>query len=287
MLTKTSSGTRILMITKKQIPSILTHFERFCKIDLQHGEGTAYRRLLDIRRFLSWANGKEISRDVIRSYLEKYSSKSPHTYKRVLCSLRIFFNDYLQREDLIKTFRFPEIDEKPIIVPSREQLQKFYRALRYPHYKAMFLMYATTGLRESELLSLKLTDVDLERRMVIPNKYSRTKRTWVAFFNEEAKDALVRYLSERTDDDERLFPIKRRSVIKMFKKAGNASNVQIMVKTLRAWFCCQMGELGVPDRYIDAFCGRVPKSILARHYTDYSPERLKRIYDKAGLKVLS
>jgi intergrase/recombinase len=48
-----------------------------------------------------------------------------------------------------------------------------------------------------------------------------------------------------------------------------------------------MGELGVPDRYIDAFCGRVPRSILARHYTDYSPERLKRIYDKANLRVLS
>jgi len=54
----------------------------------------------------------------------------------------------------------------------------------------------------------------------------------------------------------------------------------------REWFYCQMGELGVPDRYIDALCGRAPKSILARHYTDYSPERLKRIYDKAGLEVL-
>jgi hypothetical protein len=37
----------------------------------------------------------------------------------------------------------------------------------------------------------------------------------------------------------------------------------------------------------DALCGRVPKSILARHYIDYSPERLKRIYDRADLKVLS
>jgi hypothetical protein len=27
-------------------------------------------------------------------------------------------------------------------------------------------------------------------------------------------------------------------------------------------------------------------SVLARHYTDYSPERLKAIYDKAELKVL-
>jgi len=48
-----------------------------------------------------------------------------------------------------------------------------------------------------------------------------------------------------------------------------------------------MGSLGVSDRYIDAFFGRTPKSILARHYTDYSPERLKKIYDEANLKVLS
>ena len=41
-----------------------------------------------------------------------------------------------------------------------------------------------------------------------------------------------------------------------------------------------MGNLGVSDRYIDAFCGRTPKTVLARHYTDYNPERLKKIYDK-------
>ena len=29
----------------------------------------------------------------------------------------------------------------------------------------------------------------------------------------------------------------------------------------------------------------VPRSVLARHYTDSSPERLKRIYDGAGLRV--
>ena len=64
-------------------------------------------------------------------------------------------------------------------------------------------------------------------------------------------------------------------------------NIHVSPTVLRAWFPTEMGELGVQDRYIDAFCGRVPKSILARHYTDYSPERLKRIYDKAGLRVLS
>jgi len=56
----------------------------------------------------------------------------------------------------------------------------------------------------------------------------------------------------------------------------------------REWFICEISKLGVPDRYVDAFCGRVPRGVLAwRHYTDFSPEKLKEIYDKAGLKVLS
>jgi intergrase/recombinase len=47
-----------------------------------------------------------------------------------------------------------------------------------------------------------------------------------------------------------------------------------------------MDRSGVPDRYVDAFCGRVPQSVLARHYTDFSPERLKEIYDRAGMRIL-
>jgi len=65
------------------------------------------------------------------------------------------------------------------------------------------------------------------------------------------------------------------------------SGVKITPQRLRDFFCMAMGELNAPDRYVDAFCGRTPRSILARHYTDYSPERLKKIYDNANLKVLS
>jgi len=43
-----------------------------------------------------------------------------------------------------------------------------------------------------------------------------------------------------------------------------------------------MGKAFVPDRYIDAFCRRVPRSILVIYYLDYSPERLKEIYEKAN-----
>ena len=47
-----------------------------------------------------------------------------------------------------------------------------------------------------------------------------------------------------------------------------------------------MGELGVPDRFIDIFQGRVPRSVLAKHYTGKGTRLLKEIYDKADLKIL-
>jgi hypothetical protein len=49
--------------------------------------------------------------------------------------------------------------------------------------------------------------------------------------------------------------------------------------------CFEIKVLGGNDRYIDAFYERVPRSILGRYYADFSPERLKEIYDKANLKV--
>ena len=49
----------------------------------------------------------------------------------------------------------------------------------------------------------------------------------------------------------------------------------------------KMVRLGVSETHVDAFCGRVPKSVLARHYTDFSSEKLIEIYKKACLKVLA
>ena len=47
-----------------------------------------------------------------------------------------------------------------------------------------------------------------------------------------------------------------------------------------------MSRCGVDAKYIDAFCGRTKSSVLEEHYLDYSPERLKEIYDEAGITVL-
>jgi intergrase/recombinase len=48
-----------------------------------------------------------------------------------------------------------------------------------------------------------------------------------------------------------------------------------------------MGELGVPDRFIDIFQGSALRTVLAKHYNGKGLQQLKRIYEKANLKVLN
>jgi len=46
-----------------------------------------------------------------------------------------------------------------------------------------------------------------------------------------------------------------------------------------------MIQSGLAD--IAAFCGRIPRTVLAKHYLGYSQDKLKAIYDKADMKILA
>jgi integrase len=151
------------------------------------------------------------------------------------------------------------------------------------------LLYATTGLRRDEILSLRPEDIDFDKHMITPNNHEgETKKSWVSFYNEEAGLALKEYLVIKKDSrSQRLFPMQRDEVVELWKAAREKTGIGITPQKLRQWFCSEMLRLGVSETYVDAFCGRVPKSVLARHYTDFSPQKLKDIYEKANIKILA
>ncbi|MCJ7761658.1 site-specific integrase, partial [Candidatus Bathyarchaeota archaeon] len=206
-----------------------------------------------------------------------------------LSALKIFFRDYLLKPELIESFKFPRQPFKPKHILTKKQLQEFFGNLEKPKERALFLFYASSGLRRNEVIDLKHEDVDLNNRMITPCSHNgETKKSWVSFYNSEAEKALNEYLASRKASvSPRIFPMPRNEEIGLWKIAKEKTKMNITPQRLREWFCCEMALLGVNDRYIDAFCGRTPKSILARNYTDYSPEKLKQIYERADLKVLT
>jgi integrase len=266
----------------------MNQFRKFCQIDLQLRKRTVKGHLRNLKQFLGFIDKPigELTRDDLRQWLETWKDNRAGTYANKIKTLRRFFRDFL-RSDLAEGFKLPKRELRPKVIPTRAKLRKFYESITAARDKAAFLMLASSGLRRDELLDLKAEDVDFDKRMVIPSqRQSMTKQTWVSFYNEEAGQVLERYLHENSRNDGAIFGIKGNRLSKIFQDCSKRCGIRVSPKVLREWFAEEMANLGVQDRFVDAFCGRVPATVLAKNYTDYAPRKLREIYEKAGLKVL-
>jgi integrase/recombinase XerD len=270
---------------------MLKRFYDFQIVDLRRAKRTAYEKVWFIRKLLNAVekNPNEITREDLRTFLKTLENYSRAYYKNVLMALKVFFRDYMEKPELVASFRFPHQVYKPKHIVSKEELRRFYKAIKSPKEKALFLLYATSGLRRQEILSLKPEDIDFEKRVITPsNHLGETKKSWCSFYNEEAQEALNACLATKNHSrSNRIFPMQRHEVVDLWKSAREKTGLNITPQKLRQWFCSEMMRLGVSETYVDAFCGRVPKSVLARHYTDFSPEKLEKIYSGTSLEVLS
>jgi integrase len=57
--------------------------------------------------------------------------------------------------------------------------------------KVLYLLYAASGSRKSEVLELTKDSIDFQKRMIIPSGQSGvTRNCFVSFYNREAERAL-------------------------------------------------------------------------------------------------
>jgi site-specific recombinase XerD len=273
-------------------PELLKAFKDFLTVDLRLSEITVQGHLIQLKRFLKWVKENKLdvakmTRDQVRAYLNVYSKSSAFSYANVLKTLKRFFRDYCGKPEIIETFRLPKKPLRLKTIPKKEDLKRFYCTLDSKIGRALFLIYASSGLRKLEVLGLRKSDVDFSKRMIKPDCHNgETKYSYISFFNGEAELALKEYLATRKDKGEKLFRIGTHPFLDLWKRANEKTQLHITPQVLREWFCSEMVAQGISDSYVDAFCGRIPRSILARHYLDYSPEKLKEVYDKANLRIL-
>ncbi len=172
----------------------------------------------------------------IRDFLKYYLQKAPKTYNNIIDGLRAFIVRYLQKSELISGFKHTHVPSNfENKQPREEQLRKGFQALESDLERAIFLLFASSGLRRSELWNLTKDDVDFETRCVKAKHDIRTKRTGVTFYNGECEEYLKRYLASRNDDSDRLFNISWNRFLKMRKKVSKAAEFKITPQVLRKW----------------------------------------------------
>jgi integrase/recombinase XerD len=98
-------------------------------------------------------------------HLTKTHVRSP-TINFTVTALRFFFTVTLDRTDVIKHLTFVPDPRKIPIVLSPEEVVRLLEAAPGVKYKAAFSVAYGAGLRVSEVVALKVSDIDSERMML-------------------------------------------------------------------------------------------------------------------------
>jgi len=207
----------------------------------------------DIRQFLESSEQKglqlsELNGDVIALYLEELSNKgrSAATVSRLVASLKAFFSYGVKcgwiSADPTKELHSPKvIKKKPDILTDTQ----VYKLLSQPNTetekgirdKAMLELLCDTGLRVSELIDLRLEDVDLSKRKI----RIKAARQREVVYDKKIGRYLQAYLTSsrpklqaKTGEDGEYFflnitgeQMSRQGFWKLIKKYGKSAGIEL------------------------------------------------------------
>lgn len=280
------------------------NFLNYLKVYKNYSELTIKNYYNDLTEFSIYIK-KDLTRvkkEDIKSYLKYLFDKdnSNRTVSRKISTLKSFYK-YLKENNIIKSspalsIKYPKSDKKlPNFVHYNELESMISATKKDTFYERddliIELMYAT-GVRVSELVNIKLDDIDFETnsiRILGKGSYMRT-----VYFGEYARDAIFKYMNGlrkkllNGKESEYLFlnkngnNITTRGIAKIIDKIVSETEVKTKVSphTLRHTFATHLLDNGCDLRSVQELLGH--KNINTTEvYTHVTSERLKDVYFKS------
>lgn len=286
----------------------IQEFVNYLREEKKTSENTAVSYERDLRKFDDYlcVRGKQelnqITEDDLAAYLEnlKKVGRKPSTISRSIASLKGFFEYLLQQEEvsrnLAKKLKAPKIEKK---VPTILTVEEATKLLNQPsdstpkqlRDKAMLELLYATGIRVSELISLKIEDVNLQMGYLMCQDGQKER---VIPFGRVAKDAMENYLARGRDklvDEEEnhlLFTncsgqaMSRQGFWKLIKgyakKAGITSD--ITPHTLRHSFAAHLISDGADLKSVQEMMGHSDIS-TTQIYAQMNTNKIRDFYQPA------
>jgi integrase/recombinase XerD len=87
-------------------------------------------------------------------------------FNQTVCALRFFYHHTLHRDWMIEHIPYPRHEQKlPVVLSPAEVVALFQSAPNLKHRAILMTIYAA-GLRVSELINLRVTDIDRQRQLI-------------------------------------------------------------------------------------------------------------------------
>jgi len=260
------------------LKSSISEYEKYAQQELKLNEKTITNQLSILSRFLHHSKGI-INKESVKLYLDTKESDSWKSNQ--IKALRRYIRDYLKLGNWIESFEFAKTHAKIKHLPSDQELLEFVKNLK-GESQIVFLLLYTSGLRIGEITKLKVQNLNFEINSIDASNIhdGDTKHSWVSFFTSPLAKILQTYVEENyLDDGEKIFSVESRTIQNNFKLVSQKLGIELTPHVLRSIFTEKCTIAKIPDKYIDALCGRTSPSIISKHYTDYSPEKLRIQYN--------
>ena len=256
----------------------------------------------DISSFLSWLNKKQINyQQVSGKNINEFISNlfnsglKSSSINRKISSIKHFYL-FLSKKKIIKYSPVDEIEtpKQEKYLPISMSEDEVERLLSSPNSnriierrdKAMIEILYATGMRISELVNLKLTDVDFNRSVL--KVFGKGSKERLVPYGEKAAEALDIYLRDRKrSDSKNVFLSNRGSQItrgafwqriKIYIKRENLKS-SISPHTLRHAFATHLLNRGADLRSVQILLGHSDLS-TTQIYTHIAKQRLGEILKK-------
>lgn len=242
------------------------------------------------RRFLREVNKEysDISVDDIRSYLVGLldEKKKSHSYvSQALSSIRFLFYNVLHINSLNLDLPRPKKEHKLPEVLSQEEVVNILKSIHNIKHKAILFLTYSAGLRVSEVVSLTISDIDSNRKL-IRIKQGKGRKDRYSLLSDTALEVLKEYAVHHKLENW-LFAgsgeppnshLSERSVQKIFKAALLKAGIKkkISVHSLRHSFATHLLEAGTDLRYIQELLGH-KNSKTTEIYTHVSTKDFAKI----------
>ena len=248
-------------------------------------------------REASEVSGQDLS-DYVK-YLED-NKFAAATVSRNIASLKAFYHFMVQEgmveKDFSDSLKAPKIEKK---IPEIMSPDEVVRLLEQPsgnspkeiRDKAMLELLYATGIRVTELITLKISDVNMPMSFILCRDRNKER---IIPFGAEAKNALTRYLDGTRDEmlenksSDVLFancsgqPMSRQGFWKLIKFYAKKADIKadITPHTLRHSFAAHLVENGADLRSVQEMLGHSDIS-TTQIYANLNHNHIREVYAKA------
>ncbi|MEI6850000.1 MAG: site-specific tyrosine recombinase/integron integrase [archaeon] len=233
-----------------------------------------------VDKFLKKTNkpSAELTQDDAKLYLsDLFETKSKNTIMLAAASLKFFFTEILKKE--FGEIRVPKKDKHLPSVLSKEEVKKLIESTDNVKSRLMISMLYSGGLRVSELVKLKVADLNFEERTGWVRSGKGNKDRIFTISDALGKE-VQEYLKGR--DHQYVFskdePLTTRNIQKIIALTKNRAGIdkKITPHTLRHSYATHLLEQGTDIRMIQALLGHASLN-TTQLYAHVSSDQIKKI----------